>query len=110
MSPDRSELGSFTAVPVPFHSESGTGNGNEYDVTPKVDRGVRCYIGAQPTALESYRTDQPVTLRSYHIDQPTAVESCQTNRPAKLKQLSKLYIGTQPLTQSYIGNQSTVQS
>jgi len=44
---DCSELGSSAAAPIPFHSETGTGNGNEYDVMTKIGRGVRGYIGSQ---------------------------------------------------------------
>jgi len=85
---------SSITVSYPFHSEAGNKNTNDHDVIPNVGRGVRGYIGAQPAAMESYQNVKPTTI-----------ESCTASQLPKSNTMSKLYIGTQPLVQSYIGTQ-----
>jgi len=41
-SPDSSEPGTSAEIPLPFHSENRTRNGNEYDVTGIGMRGYNC--------------------------------------------------------------------
>jgi len=98
-SPEEPGLGSSTAVPHPFHPETGIGNRNPYDVTRNVGRGQSAYSGAHLTCGAGKLQCEP-TCGAKSCSSVIQFEQQGTNQALVSKRRTEAHFASQGRSQS----------